>query len=108
MAINGQSRAKWYILVELPQSGRSGLVGMRQCMGVRNGLLSLRSHAGERRRRMRMQWSFGVGMGLCGLALGFGLGAVVGQVRPPTEYQGVEAQVVSTIDLGPDFPGYQL
>jgi quercetin dioxygenase-like cupin family protein len=57
---------------------------------------------------MRMQWSVGVGMGLCGLALGFGLGVVVGHARPPTEYQGVAAQVVSTIDLGPDLPGYQL
>lgn len=58
---------------------------------------------------MQRQWGFGVGAGLCLLALGFGLGTVVGQARPPTEYRGVEARVVSTIDLGPDLlPEYQL
>jgi quercetin dioxygenase-like cupin family protein len=57
---------------------------------------------------MQTHWGFRVGTGLCLLALGFGLGTVVGQGRPPTEYQGVEAQVVSTIDLSPDLPGYQL
>jgi len=42
------------------------------------------------------------------LAVGFGLGSAVGQQSPPTENKGLDAKVESTIDLGPDFPGYQL
>jgi quercetin dioxygenase-like cupin family protein len=42
------------------------------------------------------------------LAAGIGLGTAIGQQRPPTETKGVDAKVVSTVDLGPDIPGYQL
>jgi quercetin dioxygenase-like cupin family protein len=42
------------------------------------------------------------------LGIGFGLGAALGQQSPPTDNKGLEAKVESTIDLAPDFPGYQL
>ena len=42
------------------------------------------------------------------LGVGFGLGAAVGQQSPPTDNKGLDAKVESTIDLAPDFPGYQL
>ena len=42
------------------------------------------------------------------LGIGFGLGSAVGQQSPPTDNKGLEANVESTIDLAPDFPGYQL
>src|ERR671931_1092966 len=45
---------------------------------------------------------------VCALAAGFGLGSAVGQQTPPTENKGLDAKVESTIDLAPDFPGYQL
>jgi quercetin dioxygenase-like cupin family protein len=42
------------------------------------------------------------------LGIGFGLGTALGQQSPPTDNKGLEAKVESTIDLAPDFPGYQL
>src|SRR5437762_12437819 len=42
------------------------------------------------------------------LGLVFWLGISVGQQSAPTENKGVDAQVVGTIDLGPDMPNYQL
>ena len=54
-----------------------------------------------RRVLLSMSW-------LLTLAVGIGLGTAIGQQRPPTETNGVDAQVVSTVDLGPDIPGYQL
>lgn len=36
------------------------------------------------------------------------LGIAIGQQGAPTENKGIEAQVVSTIDLGPDMANYQL
>ena len=42
------------------------------------------------------------------LGLVFWLGTSVGQQSAPTENKGIDAQVVSTIDLGPDMPNYQL
>ena len=42
------------------------------------------------------------------LAVGIGVGTVIGQPSPPTENKGVDAKVVSTVDLAPDMPGYQL
>ncbi len=45
---------------------------------------------------------------VCSLAVGFGLGSAVGQQSPPTENKGLDAKVESTIDLGPNFQGYQL
>jgi quercetin dioxygenase-like cupin family protein len=42
------------------------------------------------------------------LGVGFGLGSAVGQQSPPADNKGLEAKVESTIDLAPDFPGYQL
>jgi quercetin dioxygenase-like cupin family protein len=47
-------------------------------------------------------------VGVSALAVGFGLGAAVGQQTPPKDNKGVEAKVESTVDLGPDIPGYQL
>jgi len=54
-----------------------------------------------RRVLLSMSW-------LLTLAAGIGLGTAIGQQRPPTETKGVDAKVVSTVDLGPDIPGYQL
>ena len=45
---------------------------------------------------------------VCALAVGFGLGAAVGQQSPPTETKGVDAKVESVVELAPDFPGHQL
>ncbi|HEY3097525.1 MAG TPA: cupin domain-containing protein [Methylomirabilota bacterium] len=45
---------------------------------------------------------------LLSLGVGFGLGSAVGQQSPPTDNKGLDAKVESTIDLAPDFPGYQL
>ena len=42
------------------------------------------------------------------LGVGFGLGLAVGQQSPPTYNKGLDATLESTIDLAPDFPGYQL
>ena len=42
------------------------------------------------------------------LGLVFWLGTSVGQQSAPTENKGIDAQVVGTIDLGPDMPNYQL
>ena len=42
------------------------------------------------------------------LAVGFWFGTAVGQLSPPTDTKGVDAKVVSTVDLGPDIPGLQL
>ena len=47
-------------------------------------------------------------VGVVALGVGFGLGAAVGQQSPPTDNKGLDAKVESTIDLAPDFPGYQL
>jgi len=47
-------------------------------------------------------------VGVVALGIGFGLGSAVGQQSPPTDNKGLEAKVESTIDLAPDFPGYQL
>src|SRR5205814_7184565 len=45
---------------------------------------------------------------LLSLGVGSGLGAGVGQQSPPADNKGLDAKVESTIDLAPDFPGYQL
>jgi len=45
---------------------------------------------------------------VCSLAVGFGLGSAVGKESPTTENKGLDAKVESTIDLGPNFQGYQL
>ena len=45
---------------------------------------------------------------LLALGVGFRLGSAVGQQSPPTDNKGLDAKVESTIDLAPDFPGYQL
>jgi quercetin dioxygenase-like cupin family protein len=45
---------------------------------------------------------------LLSLGVGFGLGSAVGQQSPPADNKGLDAKVESTIDLAPDFPGYQL
>jgi quercetin dioxygenase-like cupin family protein len=47
-------------------------------------------------------------VGVIALGVGFGLGSAVGQQTPPADNKGLDAKVESTIDLAPDFPGYQL
>jgi quercetin dioxygenase-like cupin family protein len=42
------------------------------------------------------------------LVTGIAIGGAVGQVTPPADTKGVDAKVVSTIDLAPDMPGHQL
>jgi len=42
------------------------------------------------------------------LGAGIGIGTAIGQQRAPTDTKGVDAKVMSTVDLGPDIPGYQL
>jgi quercetin dioxygenase-like cupin family protein len=42
------------------------------------------------------------------LVTGIAIGSAVGQVTPPADTKGVDAKVVSTIDLAPDMPGHQL
>ena len=42
------------------------------------------------------------------LAIGIGIGTAIGQQSPPSENKGLDAKVVSTVDLAPDMPGYQL
>ena len=48
------------------------------------------------------------GAWLLTLVAGIGLGTAVGQQGPPKGNKGLDAKVVSTIDLAPDMPGYQL
>ena len=42
------------------------------------------------------------------LVAGIGIGTAIGQQSPPADSKGVDAQVVSTVDLAPDMSGYQL
>ena len=57
---------------------------------------------------MTTKMCFTVSTWLVTLGLVFWLGISVGQQSAPTENKGIDAQVVSTIDLGPDMPNYQL
>ncbi len=42
------------------------------------------------------------------LLVGFGIGTAVGQMSPPKDNKAMDAKLVSTVDLAPDMPGYQL
>ncbi len=42
------------------------------------------------------------------LVAGIGIGTAIGQQSPPKDNKGLDAKVVSTIDLAPDMPSYQL
>jgi quercetin dioxygenase-like cupin family protein len=42
------------------------------------------------------------------LAAGIGIGTAIGQQTAPTDTKGVDAKVVSTVDLAPDMAGHQL
>jgi quercetin dioxygenase-like cupin family protein len=42
------------------------------------------------------------------LIAGIGIGTAIGQQGPPKDNKGLDAKVVSTVDLAPDMPGYQL
>ena len=42
------------------------------------------------------------------LIAGIGIGTAIGQQSGPTENKGMEAKVMSTVDLAPDMAGYQL
>ena len=58
---------------------------------------------GMRRKRVIVGASW-----LLTLATAYGLGTAIGQQTPPKDNKGLDAQVVSTIELGPDIPGLQL
>jgi len=49
-----------------------------------------------------------LGAWLLTLIAGIGIGTAIGQQSPPKDNKGLDAKVVSTIDLAPDMPGYQL
>ena len=42
------------------------------------------------------------------LLVGIGIGTAIGQQSPPKDNKGLDAKVVSTVDLAPDMAGYQL
>lgn len=42
------------------------------------------------------------------LIAGIGLGSAIGQQGGPTDSKGMDAKVMSTVDLAPDMAGYQL
>ena len=42
------------------------------------------------------------------LVAGIGIGTAIGQQSAPKDNKGLDAKVVSTVDLAPDMPGYQL
>jgi quercetin dioxygenase-like cupin family protein len=42
------------------------------------------------------------------LVAGIGIGTAIGQQSPLKDNKGLDAKVVSTIDLAPDMPSYQL
>src|SRR5262249_39751406 len=42
------------------------------------------------------------------LLTGCGIGTAVGQMSPPKDNKGLDAKLVSTVDLAPDMPGHQL
>jgi quercetin dioxygenase-like cupin family protein len=45
---------------------------------------------------------------LLALVIGIGVGTAIGQQSPPRDNKGLDAKVVSTVDLAPDMPGFQL
>jgi len=57
---------------------------------------------------MRSRRAFQFMAWLLTLVVGIGIGTAVGQMSPPKENKGLDAKVVSTVDLAPDMPGYQL
>jgi len=42
------------------------------------------------------------------LLTGIGIGTAIGQQGAPTDNKGLDAKVMTTVDLAPDMPGYQL
>lgn len=42
------------------------------------------------------------------LLVGIGIGTAIGQQSPPKDNKGLDAKIVSTVDLAPDMAGYQL
>jgi quercetin dioxygenase-like cupin family protein len=57
---------------------------------------------------MTAMWSLRLGAWLLTLVAGIGIGTAIGQQSPPKDNKGLDAKVVSTIDLAPDMPSYQL
>src|SRR5262245_8022989 len=57
---------------------------------------------------MTTKRSLRVGAWLLTLVTGIGIGTAIGQQSPPKDNKGMAAKVVSTVDLAPDVPGYQL
>jgi quercetin dioxygenase-like cupin family protein len=45
---------------------------------------------------------------LLALVMGIGIGTAIGQQSPPPDNKGLDAKIVSTVDLAPDMAGYQL
>ena len=57
---------------------------------------------------MTARRSLRFGAWLFTLVAGIGIGTAIGQQSPPKDNKGLAAKVVSTVDLAPDMPGYQL
>ena len=57
---------------------------------------------------MTARRSLRFGAYLLTLVAGIGIGTAIGQQSPPKDNKGLDAKVVSTVDLAPDMPGYQL
>jgi quercetin dioxygenase-like cupin family protein len=57
---------------------------------------------------MTTRRSLRFGAWLLTLVTGIGVGTAIGQQSPPKDNKGLAAKVVSTVDLAPDMPGYQL
>jgi hypothetical protein len=57
---------------------------------------------------MTARRSLYLGAWLLTLIAGIGIGTAIGQQNPLKDNKGLDAKVVSTIDLAPDMPGYQL
>jgi quercetin dioxygenase-like cupin family protein len=57
---------------------------------------------------MTARRSLRFGVYLLTLVAGIGIGTAIGQQSPPKDNKGLDAKVVSTVDLAPDMPGYQL
>ena len=57
---------------------------------------------------MTAMWSLRLGAWLLTVVAGIGIGAAIGQQSPPKDNKWLDAKVVSTIDLAPGMPSYQL
>src|SRR5215510_1036087 len=51
--------------------------------------------------------SLRLGAWLLTLLTGIGIGTAIGQQTPPKDNKGLDAKLMTTVDLAPDMPGYQ-